>query len=98
MQGRFGHSVHTGRPVQDLFFERLPFTLHLGLTALMISILIGLPLGVYAAINRGKKIDRFVMGFSVFAFAIPNFLFGLVLILIAAVGFNTFLGETMHSC
>ena len=92
LQGRFGHSVHTGKPVQEIFLERLPHTLRLGLTALIIAICFGIPMGAYAALNRGKKIDRFVMGFSVFAFAMPNFLFGLVLILVAATVFNTFLG------
>lgn len=91
-QGRFGYSVHTGRPVQDLFFERLPYTLQLGLTALCIALVFGLSMGAYAAVNRGKRVDRFVMGFSVFAFAMPNFLFGLVLILVAASVFKVFLG------
>lgn len=91
-QGRFGYSVHTGRPVQDLFFERLPYTLRLGLTALSIALICGLSLGAYAAMNRGKRADRFVMGFSVFAFAMPNFLFGLVLILVSASVFQVFLG------
>lgn len=92
LQGQFGYSVHTGRPVSDLFLERLPATLHLGGMALLIALFFGLPMGAYAALNRGKPVDRAVMGFSVFAFAMPNFLFGLVIILIAALAFNTFVG------
>ena len=92
VQGRFGYSVHTGRPVQDLFFERLPYTLRLGLSALSIALVFGLSMGAFAALNRGRWVDRFVMGFSVFAFAMPNFLFGLVLILVSASVFKIFLG------
>jgi len=92
LRGDFGYSVHTGRPVEDLFLERLPYTLRLGLTALGISLIFGISLGVTAAIRRGTLVDRIVMGISVFAFAMPNFLFGLVLILTGALVFKVFLG------
>ncbi|MBF9048944.1 ABC transporter permease subunit [Roseobacter sp. HKCCD9010] len=92
LQGNFGFSIHTGIAVEETFLDRLPFTLHLGLTALCMAIAIGIPIGAVAAIRRGTALDRFVMGFSVFAFAMPNFLFGLVMILVAALAFSTFLG------
>ncbi|MEM9902763.1 MAG: ABC transporter permease [Pseudomonadota bacterium] len=92
LRGDFGFSIHTGLAVEEVFFDRLPFTLHLGLTALALAIAIGIPIGAIAAIRRGSALDRFVMGFSVFAFAMPNFLFGLILILTAALAFGTFLG------
>lgn len=92
LQGDFGFSIHTGIAVQETFANRLPFTLRLGITALVLAIAIGIPVGALAAIKRGTALDRFVMGFSVFAFAMPNFLFGLVLILTAALVFGAFLG------
>ena len=92
LRGEFGYSVHTGLAVQDTFFDRLPHTLRLGGTALLLALAIGIPVGALAAIRRGTAIDRLVMGFSVFAFAMPNFLFGLVMILVAALAFTTFLG------
>ncbi len=92
LQGDFGYSVHTGRAVEDIFLDRLPYTLRLGLTALSIALVFGIGLGVTAAVRRGTMIDRLVMGFSVFAFAMPNFLFGLVLILVGALVFQVFLG------
>ena len=92
LRGDFGYSIHTGLAVEDVFLDRLPFTLHLGLTALTLAIAIGIPLGAIAAMRRGSALDRFVMGFSVFAFAMPNFLFGLILILTAALVFGAFLG------
>lgn len=92
LRGEFGYSLHTGRPVESIFADRLPYTVELGLTALAIALVFGLTLGVVAALSRGTALDRFVMGFSVFAFAMPNFLFGLIVILVAALAFGTFLG------
>ncbi|MEJ6395929.1 ABC transporter permease [Gymnodinialimonas sp. 2305UL16-5] len=92
LQGNFGFSIHTGLAVEDTFLERLPYTLRLGITALALAIAIGIPIGAVAAIRRGSSLDRLVMGFSVFAFAMPNFLFGLVVILVAALSFGAFLG------
>ena len=93
-QGQFGYSIHTGRPVLQLLLEKLPATLALGGTALLISLLIGIPIGVIAALNRNTVIDRGVMAFSVFAFAMPNFLFGLAVILIGALVFQVFFGTS----
>lgn len=92
LQGEFGYSVHTGIAVEQTFLNRLPYTLKLGFAALFFSIAVGIPIGAIAAIKRGNALDRCVMSFSVFAFAMPNFLFGLMLILIAALGFGQFLG------
>ena len=92
LDGEFGYSIHTGKPASTLFLERLPATLRLGGTALFIALVCGISLGVIAALNRRTLIDRFVMAFSVFAFAMPNFLFGLIMILTGALVFNTYLG------
>ena len=73
LTGDFGYSIHTGRAASDLFLERLPYTLKLGGAALLIAIATGIPLGAIAALNRKSLIDRGVMAFSVFAFAMPNF-------------------------
>ncbi|MCL3883363.1 ABC transporter permease [Marivita sp. GX14005] len=92
LQGDFGYSIHSGRPALQVFLDRLPATLYLGGTALLIALVLGLSLGAIAALNRGKPIDRAVMGFSVFAFAMPNFLFGLGMILIGSLAFQVYLG------
>lgn len=91
-QGEFGFSVHTGRPVLEVVAERVPSTLILGGTALLIALGIGIPIGGLAALNRNSPLDRAVMAFSVFAFAMPNFFFGLIVILTAALVFKTFVG------
>ena len=92
-RGQFGYSIHTGRPALELFLDKLPATLMLGGTALLIALGVGIPLGVVAALNRNTPIDRGVMAFSVFAFAMPNFLFGLGVILIGALVFHVFYGS-----
>jgi len=70
------------QPVLTVIAEAVPATLQLGLTALVVSIAIGIPLGIIAALNRNKPVDRFVMTFAVFGFSIPNFFLGILLILL----------------
>lgn len=97
LQGDFGYSIHTGKPALTLFAERLPATLRLGGTALLIALVSGVLLGTVAALNRRTPLDQFVMALSVFAFAMPNFLFGLILILTGALVFNTYLGGASNA-
>lgn len=82
LQGDLGFSLSDQRPVTELLAEAIPATLELGLTALAISMLIGIPLGIVAALNRNKPIDRFVMTFAVLGFSIPNFFLGILMILL----------------
>jgi peptide/nickel transport system permease protein len=82
LQGDLGFSLSDQRPVTELLAEAIPATLELGLTALLISMLIGIPLGIVAALNRNKPVDRFVMAFAVLGFSIPNFFLGILLILL----------------
>ncbi len=91
-KGEYGYSIHTGKSSLTLFLERLPMTLRLGTTALVIAIVFGVILGTISALNRDSALDRLVMAFSVFAFAMPNFLFGLIIILVGALGFQIFFG------
>ncbi|MCY4100353.1 MAG: ABC transporter permease [Rhodobacteraceae bacterium] len=91
-KGEYGYSIHTGKSSLTLFLERLPMTLRLGATALVIAVVFGVLLGTISALNRDSALDRLVMAFSVFAFAMPNFLFGLIIILVGALGFQVFFG------
>jgi peptide/nickel transport system permease protein len=84
-EGELGRSMRDGRPAITLVLERVPLTLALTVPALLIKILIGIPAGIYAALNRGKLADRLVMALSVAGFTIPNFVLGLTLVLIFAV-------------
>jgi len=81
-RGDLGFSLTDERAVTRVIAEAVPATLQLGITALLISLAIGVPLGIIAALNRNKAIDRLVMTFAVFGFSIPNFFLGILLILL----------------
>ena len=79
--GDFGNSILTRRPVAEHIWERLPATIELGLVAMLLSILIGVPLGVYSAVRRGGILDSGARIFSVLGQSMPTFWLGLMLIL-----------------
>lgn len=82
----FGDSFVDHRPVVDKIEERLPLTLSITGTALVLSYLIAIPLGIIAAIKRGQVVDR-TISFVVFVlYSIPNFAAALLLILFVASG------------
>ncbi len=80
--GDFGKSYQDGRTVLEIIGERVPNTLLLGGFAYLVALLIGIPAGILAAINRGGAIDRIVMALAVCGFALPNFFLGILLILL----------------
>lgn len=83
--GDFGLS-HTQRaPVSQLIAERLGVTVPLALMAMLISTLIGLPIGIAAARRRGTPADTALMGVAQIGVAIPNFWFGMLLVLLFSV-------------
>src|SRR4029453_10220438 len=79
--GDFGRSVLTRRPVTEHIWERLPATVELGLVAMILSVLIGVPLGVYSAVRRGSVLDTGARVFAVLGQSMPAFWLGLMLIL-----------------
>ena len=85
VRGDFGESIISKRPVTEEFAARFPATLELGLVAMFFSVLIGIPLGILAAVRRNSFIDYFVMGGSLVGYSMPIFWWGLVLILIFSV-------------
>jgi peptide/nickel transport system permease protein len=85
VQGDFGISYRLARPVADLLAERLPATAELALTAAVLSLAIGIPMGVYTGINRNSVSARGFMVFSLLGVSLPTFLIGILLILVFAV-------------
>jgi peptide/nickel transport system permease protein len=83
--GDFGESTTQRIPVTTLILERFPATLQLTVIALLITVFIGLPIGVYSAAYRGTTMDLLARGFAVLGQALPNFWLGIVFILIFAV-------------
>jgi len=84
-QGDLGTSIISKRPVVKEFFDRFPATLELGVVALLFAIIIGIPLGIIAAVKRNSFYDYFLMGGSLLGYSMPIFWWGLVLILIFSV-------------
>ena len=83
--GDFGNSVLTRRPVTEHIWERLPATAELGFVAMALSVLIGVPLGMYSAVHRGSPLDSGARIFAVLGQSMPPFWLGLMLILLFGV-------------
>lgn len=83
-RGDLGISFIENRPAAQVVAERIPATLQLGLAALALAVLLGIPLGIIAALCRGAIGDRLVMSVAVFGFSIPNFFLAILLILLFA--------------
>ncbi len=85
LHGDLGHSVVTQESVWNEFTTFFPATLELGLCAMLFAIIIGLPLGVIAAVRRGTPIDYGLIGLSVTGASMPIFWWGLMAILVFSV-------------
>ena len=85
VQGEFGLSLRQGRKVSSLIAERLPATLELSLIAALIALVVGIPMGVYAALRRGTFLSQVMMTISLIGVSLPTFLIGILLILLFAV-------------
>jgi peptide/nickel transport system permease protein len=86
--GDFGRSMIDGSPVMSHILDRLPNTLELTGTAIVVGIILSIPLGVIGALRRGSKSDHALTVVSVAGFAVPQFWMGLLLILIFSVTFE----------
>jgi len=80
--GDLGRSLRNKLPVTQAIGERLPATLELGLAALCWSLLVAIPLGTIAALRRGRTVDVIASGVTVAGISMPNFVLGILLILI----------------
>lgn len=85
LRGDFGVSFADGREVFVVVTERIPKTLALTVPAFILSMLIGIPAGIFAAMRRESAMDKGVMAGAVLGYSIPNFLLGLVFIFVFAV-------------
>lgn len=85
LRGDLGQSIQQRRPVWDLLVERLPVTLQLTGSALVVGYAIGLLFGVVAAMFHGSLIDQFIRVLSVIGIAVPSFWLGLLLLLVFSV-------------
>lgn len=86
LRGDLGTSIFSREPVMKEFMDRFPATVELGAVALLWAVLLGIPLGVWAAVRRGRWNDTLVMGGALVGYSMPIFWWGLILILVFSVG------------
>lgn len=87
-QGDWGYSFSDGRPVAARIVERIPPTLELVGTSIIVAIALTLPAGVIAAVRRGRWFDRTTTAVAVAGISLPAFWFGLLLQIVFAIGFG----------
>jgi len=88
LRGDFGQSFYYQTPVLELYIDRLPNSLILGLVAMSFSLLVGIPSGILAAVRVGRFWDNAGKLFTLLGLSLPSFFVGLVLILV----FSVYLG------
>ncbi|GAA3994441.1 ABC transporter permease [Deinococcus rubellus] len=85
LQGNFGDTLSGGQPVAPMLRQRLGTTLQLGLSALLLSVVIGIPLGILTAMRRNSVLDHAVNALSTLGMSVPDFWTGIMAILLFAV-------------
>jgi peptide/nickel transport system permease protein len=85
LQGNFGVSPYFNQPVKDVIGDRIGITMALGVCAFIFALCLAIPLGVIASLRPNTWIDRTALTLSVAGQAMPNFFFGLILIIVFGV-------------
>ena len=88
LRGDFGVSIHTREPILDMILARFPNTLLLALASAVVALAISLPAGIIAALYQNRLPDFGAMGIALAGISIPNFWFGILLVLL----FSQYLG------
>lgn len=91
LQGDLGPSYqYAGWDVQEIIAQAFPVSLELGLWALLVALLIGIPLGIFAALRHNKPSESILMGIATAGICLPSFVLGPLLLLAFAIGFDWF--------
>lgn len=85
LQGDLGESIRFSRPVTLILVERLPMTIELGISAMILAVLLGIPAGIIASVRRNSIVDVIVMVGANTGISIPVFFLGLLLVYLFAV-------------
>lgn len=86
LHGDFGMSWYTGRPVAERLFSAIPFTVTLSLCSMLVALLISVPLGILAAVNRNTVSDYVISVFAMIGVSAPTFWVGTMLLLWFSLG------------
>jgi peptide/nickel transport system permease protein len=85
LKGDLGRSFIFAEPALKLILQRMPATMELALTAMIMAIFVGIPLGVFAGLRPNSKVSKTIMAGSILGFSLPTFWVGLMFIMIFAV-------------
>lgn len=85
LTGDLGRSYRTGEPVLDVIAQKLPVTLQLGIMAMAIALIIGIPAGILSATRRGTVVDYGANVLALSGLSLPNFWLGIMLIMLVSV-------------
>ena len=83
--GNFGYSYRTRQPISEMILSRMPATLELGIVSLIISLLVGIPAGIYTALHRGGLLANAILVSTLVGVSIPTFVIGIFLIFVFGV-------------
>jgi peptide/nickel transport system permease protein len=82
VHGDLGVSYASRQPVTTLIGQRLPITAQIALTALLLIVVIGIPLGIFSALQKDRAVDQTVRVVSLFGISVPSFVIGILLVLV----------------
>lgn len=97
LRGNFGYSMSNKLPVMPLLTSRLPDTILLMGTSLLVSLALSIPLGLIAGYKKNTWIDNAISGFAYFGMSIPNFYFGILLIILFTAKLHWLPSSGMHT-
>ena len=84
-QGDLGRSFIFGEPALKLIIQRMPATMELALVSLLMAVVFGIPLGIYAGLKPNSKVSKTIMAGSILGFSMPTFWVGIILIMFFSV-------------
>lgn len=97
LKGNWGYSISYKLPVADMLMKRLPSTILLMGTSLMVSLILSIPLGLIAGYKKNTWIDNAISGFAYFGMSIPSFYFGMLMIILFTAILHWLPSSGMHT-
>jgi len=97
LQGNWGYSISYKLPVANMLLKRLPSTILLMGTSLLVSLTLSIPLGLIAGYKKNTWVDNLISGFAYFGMSIPSFYFGMLLIILFTATLHWLPSSGMHT-
>ena len=97
LKGNFGQSLSYKQPVMPMLLKRLPDTILLMGSSLLVSLVLSIPLGLIAGYKKNTWVDNLISGFAYFGMSVPNFYFGMLLIILFSAKLHWLPSSGMHT-